>query len=112
LTRARALTDRLIILLDVTTSQPLQVVVPPDLVALPPLGGYSYWDAGEGACLGAVAGALAMIGSRSIDPRSSRPTIRRTPLAVQIAITPETAARPADCHLASLEGLEGAGDSR
>ncbi len=106
-----------IILLDVTTSQPLQVVVKfrPDLKPMWPaaLGGqYSYWDAGQKAyVLGEASGKhSAMIGSPfGIDPpEQPAHNLPDAPSQFTIAITPETAARGLVPIViaASLEGLE------
>ena len=108
-----------VILLDVTTSQPLQVVVKfrPDLKPMWPaaLGGqYSYWDAGQKAyVLGEASGKhSAMIGSPfGIDPpEQPAHNLPDAPSQFTIAITPETAARGLVPIViaASLEGLNGA----
>jgi len=108
-----------IILLDVSTSQPLQVVVKfrPDLKPMWPaaLGGqYSYWDAGLKAyVLGEASGKqAAMIGSPfGIDPpEQPAHNLPDAPSQFTIAITPETAARGLVPIViaASLEGLNGA----
>ena len=108
-----------VILLDVTTSQPLQVVVKfrPDLKPMWPaaLGGqYSYWDAGQKAyVLGEASGKhSAMIGSPfGIDPpEQPAHNLPDAPSQFTIAITPETAARGLVPIViaASLEGLKGA----
>jgi len=108
-----------IVLLDVTTSQPLQVVVKfrPDLKPMWPaaLGGqYSYWDAGQKAyVLGEASGKhSAMVGSPfGIDPpEQPAHNLPDAPSQFTIAITPETAARGLVPIVisASLEGLAGA----
>jgi len=108
-----------VLLLDVTTSQPLQVVVKfrPDLKPMWPaaLGGqYSYWDAGQKAyVLGEASGKhSAMIGSPfGIDPpEQPAHNLPDAPSQFTIAITPETAARGLVPIVisASLEGLKGA----
>jgi glycogen debranching enzyme len=108
-----------IILLDVTTSQPLQVVVKfrPDLKPMWPaaLGGqYSYWDAGQKAyVLGEASGKhSAMVGSPfGIDPpEQPAHNLPDAPSQFTVAITPETAARGLVPIVisASLEGLKGA----
>ena len=108
-----------VMLLDVTTSQPLQVVVKfrPDLKPMWPaaLGGqYSYWDAGQKAyVLGEASGKhAAMIGSPfGIDPpEQPAHNLPDAPSQFTIAVTPETAARGLVPIVisASLEGLKGA----
>jgi len=108
-----------IILLDVSTSQPLQVVVKfrPDLKPMWPaaLGGqYSYWDAGLKAyVLGEASGKqAAMVGSPfGIDPpEQPAHNLPDAPSQFTIAITPETAARGLVPIViaASLDGLNGA----
>jgi glycogen debranching enzyme len=108
-----------IVLLDVHTSQPLQVVVKfrPDLKPMWPaaLGGqYSYWDAGQKAyVLGEASGKhSAMIGSPfALDPpEQPAHNLPDAPSQFTIAITPETAARGLVPIVitASLEGLKGA----
>ncbi len=107
-----------IVLLDVTTSQPLQVVVKfrPDLKPMWPaaLGGqYSYWDAGQKAyVLGEASGKhAALIGSPfGIDPpEQPAHNLPDAPSQFTIAITPETAARGLVPIVisASVEGLDG-----
>ena len=108
-----------IILLDVSTSQPLQVVVKfrPDLKPMWPaaLGGqYSYWDASQKAyVLGEASGKhSAMVGSPfGIDPpEQPAHNLPDAPSQFTIAITPETAARGLVPIVisASLDGLNGA----
>ncbi|MFO7694370.1 MAG: GH116 family glycosyl hydrolase [Vicinamibacterales bacterium] len=108
-----------IVLLDVSTSQPLQVVVKfrPDLKPMWPaaLGGqYSYWDAGQKAyVLGEASGKhAAVVGSPfAIDPpEQPAHNLPDAPSQFTIAITPETAARGLVPIVisASLEGLAGA----
>jgi glycogen debranching enzyme len=108
-----------LVLLDVSTSQPLQVVVKfrPDLKPMWPaaLGGqYSYWDAGLKAyVLGEASGKqAAMIGSPfGIDPpEQPAHNLPDAPSQFTIKITPETAARGLVPIViaASLEGLNGA----
>jgi glycogen debranching enzyme len=108
-----------VILLDVTTSQPLQVVVKfrPDLKPMWPaaLGGqYSYWDAGRKAyVLGEASGKhSAMVGSPfGIDPpEQPAHNLPDAPSQFTIAVTPETAARGLVPIViaASLDGLKGA----
>ena len=108
-----------LILLDVTTSQPLQVVVKfrPDLKPMWPaaLGGqYSYWDEGQKAyVLGEASGKhSAMIGSPfALDPpEQPAHNLPDAPSQFTIAITPETAARGLVPIViaASLDGLKGA----
>ena len=108
-----------VVLLDVTTSQPLQVVVKfrPDLKPMWPaaLGGqYSYWDAGLKAyVLGEASGKhAAMVGSPfGIDPpEQPAHNLPDAPSQFTIAITPGTAARGLVPIViaASLEGLNGA----
>ncbi len=108
-----------VILLDVTTSQPLQVVVKfrPDLKPMWPaaLGGqYSYWDAAQKAyVLGEASGKhSAMVGSPfGIDPpEQPAHNLPDAPSQFTIAISPETAARGLVPIVisASLDGLKGA----
>jgi hypothetical protein len=108
-----------VILLDVSTSQPLQVVVKfrPDLKPMWPaaLGGqYSYWDADLKAyVLGEASGKhAALIGSPfGIDPpEQPAHNLPDAPSQFTIAITPETAARGLVPIViaASLDGLNGA----
>ena len=108
-----------LILLDVTTSQPLQVVVKfrPDLKPMWPaaLGGqYSYWDEGQKAyVLGEASGKhSAMIGSPfALDPpEQPAHNLPDAPSQFTIAISPETAARGLVPIViaASLDGLKGA----
>jgi glycogen debranching enzyme len=108
-----------IVLLDVTTSQPLRVVVKfrPDLKPMWPaaLGGqYSYWDAGRKAyVLGEASGKhSAMVGSPyGIDPpEQPAHNLPDAPSQFTIAVTPETAARGLVPIViaASLDGLKGA----
>jgi glycogen debranching enzyme len=108
-----------LILLDVTSSQPLQVVVKfrPDLKPMWPaaLGGqYSYWDQSQKAyVLGEASGKhSAMIGSPfALDPpEQPAHNLPDAPSQFTIAITPETAARGLVPVViaASLDGLKGA----
>ena len=106
-----------IVLLDVTTSQPLQVVVKfrPDLKPMWPaaLGGqYSYWDAGQKAyVLGEASGKhSAMIGSPfGIIRPSSRPQSARRAVAVHHRdhARDRRARFRADCHLGEPRGARG-----
>jgi hypothetical protein len=111
--------DGAIVLLDVSTSQPLQVIVKfrPDLKPMWPaaLGGqYSYWDADAKAyVLGEASGKhAAMVGSPlGIDPpEQPAHNLPDAPSQFTIAITPETATRGLVPIViaASVEGLKGA----
>ncbi len=111
--------DGAIVLLDVSTSQPLQVNVQfrPDLKPMWPaaLGGqYSYWDAAAKAyVLGEASGKhAAMIGSPfGVDPpEQPAHNLPDAPSQFTIAITPETAARGLVPIVisASIDGLTGA----
>ena len=108
-----------VVLLDVSTSQPLQVVVKfrPDLKPMWPaaLGGqYSYWDAEAKAyVLGEASGKhAALIGSPlGLDPpEQPAHNLPDAPSQFTIAITPGTAARGLVPIViaASVEGLKGA----
>jgi glycogen debranching enzyme len=108
-----------LVLLDITTSQPLQVVVKfrPDLKPMWPaaLGGqYSYWDAARKAyVLGEASGKhSALIGSPfGVDPpEQPAHNLPDAPSQFTIAVTPEIAARGLVPIViaASLDGLKGA----